>query len=160
MIRIPFPLASAIRAHLESSYPEEGCGCLLSDQKGNWYLRPCTNIQNALHHQDPSTYPRDAKTAYFIDPQEILEISRETESLGRTIHAWYHSHPDHPAFFSEEDRKYALIEDWNEPLYPQAFYLVYSVRHGVVVEVKAFAWNEKYREFLEVPVREELHEKR
>lgn len=160
MIRIPRHIAAAMRLHLENAYPEEGCGCLLSDREGTWRVRPCTNVQNALHAQDPSAYPRDAKTAYFVDPRELLDVTREAESSGGTLVGWYHSHPDHPAYFSEEDRKYALMEGENEPLYPEAFYLVYSVRGGVVAEVKAFAWDEARRDFLEVPVTEESHDAR
>jgi len=153
MIRLPHDVAVAIRAHLERTYPEEGCGCVLEDASGRWKSRPCTNIQNALHARDPVAYPRDARTAYFIEPRELLDITREADAAGGRIVAWYHSHPDHPAYFSDEDRSRALIED--EPLYPDAAYLVYSVRNGRTAAIKAFVWDEATRDFLETPLTEE-----
>jgi proteasome lid subunit RPN8/RPN11 len=64
------------------------------------------------------------------------------------IVAIYHSHPQHDAYFSAEDRKQATIFD--EPSYPDAAQIVVSVYDGKVKAVKAFGWNEAQRDFEEI----------
>jgi proteasome lid subunit RPN8/RPN11 len=155
MIELPRHVADAIRAHVEETYPDEGCGCILTDAQGHQHTRPCANVQNELHARDPVNYPRDARTAYFIDPLELLAVTREADASGGTIFAWYHSHPEHAAYFSDEDKARAVIEDWGEPLHPDTVYLVYSVLNGVTADVKAFIWDDTTRDFIETPVTEE-----
>ena len=51
-----------------------------------------------------------------------------------------------------EDRTRAVIEEWNEPIYPGLAYVVVSVRGGQAVDVKAFEWDAESSEFVERPV--------
>lgn len=143
-----------MRRHAEATYPEECCGALLTDRDGNLRVWECRNIQNDLHSQDPAKHPRDARTAYYIDPQELLAVTREADATGGEIRAFYHSHPDVGAYFSSEDRARAIIEDWDEPIYPDAAYLVLSVRNGVMDDAKAFVWDEQTRDYVEQPIME------
>ncbi len=62
------------------------------------------------------------------------------------------SHPDHAAYFSAEDRARAVIEDWDEPIYPDAAYIVISVMAGEAGDIKAFVWDDDTREFVEQDV--------
>nr|NIQ01073.1 M67 family metallopeptidase [Nitrospinaceae bacterium]NIR55113.1 M67 family metallopeptidase [Nitrospinaceae bacterium]NIS85534.1 M67 family metallopeptidase [Nitrospinaceae bacterium]NIT82368.1 M67 family metallopeptidase [Nitrospinaceae bacterium]NIU44581.1 M67 family metallopeptidase [Nitrospinaceae bacterium] len=116
-----------IHQHALAEYPFECCGVLLGKpgEDGDNLLIRCKNIQNQLHAKDPAHYPRDARTAYTMDPKDQLKIDSEARNRGMTIKVFYHSHPDHEAYFSEEDRKMALFNE--EPLYPEARYLVVSV---------------------------------
>jgi proteasome lid subunit RPN8/RPN11 len=66
------------------------------------------------------------------------------------IRAIYHSHPQHAAYFSAEDKKQATV--WDEPSYPDATQIVVSVIDGEVREIKAFRWQEAARDFVEVPL--------
>jgi proteasome lid subunit RPN8/RPN11 len=66
-----------------------------------------------------------------------------------TLRAFYHSHPEHEAYFSAEDKKQAM-GGWDEPNYPQAAQIVMSVRRRAVCATKAFAWDEGTRDFIEV----------
>jgi proteasome lid subunit RPN8/RPN11 len=60
----------------------------------------------------------------------------------------YHSHVDAGAYFSETDRRQALIGD--DPAYPGTTYLVTSVAAGRVEATTAFRWDPDRRDFLSV----------
>ena len=151
-LRIPADLVADMRAHGEKTFPDECCGALIQDAEGRLRIRRCTNIQNDLHRDDPEKHPRDARTAYFIDPKELLAVTREVDEVGGEIAVLYHSHPDHAAYFSAEDRARAVIEEWNEPIYPDAAYVVVSVMGGEAGDMKAFVWDDDTREYIEKAV--------
>ncbi len=146
MIFIPEELAQ-IRAQAEAEYPAECCGVLLlrSGAQADRVLLPCRNIQDELHASDPAKHPRDSRTAYFIDPKDLLTIGRR-EGQGYGVAVIYHSHIDAGAYFSATDRKNALIND--EPAYPEAVYVVLSVVKGKVVDARAFVWDPTTRDFV------------
>ena len=52
-----------VYAHAREGYPEEVCGL---DRRASDEARRCENRQNALHAEDPETFPRDARTAYNL----------------------------------------------------------------------------------------------
>ena len=137
--------------HAEAQHPAECCG-LLTAGMGSPLSRvhPCGNIQDRLHREDPRRYPRDARIAYFIDPQEQFRIISEAEREGGRVSGFYHSHIDCDAYFSDEDKERAMA--WDEPAYPHAVYLVISVFGDGVRGYKAFAWDEKRRDFTEAKV--------
>ena len=136
-----------IRNHALEEYPSECCGIIagLTDTKKNDVLFRCTNIQDKLHEMDPEIYPRDAKTAYNIDPRELFKVFNEIESKGMILKTFYHSHPDHDAYFSDEDKKMALFD--GEPTYPDAKHLVVSVYSNIVKDEAWFGWSSKTRSF-------------
>ena len=135
--------------HAMSDFPDECCGAVLSDGTRE-FVKRCRNIQNELHREDPNTYPRDARTAYIIHPDDLIAIHKETETEQRQIKVFYHSHPNHEAYFSEKDKSDAML--WDEPAYPGATYLVISVYDAEVRDVKAFAYDEKAADFIDVPL--------
>jgi [CysO sulfur-carrier protein]-S-L-cysteine hydrolase len=139
----------ALQAHAVAAYPDECCGMVV-DRNGNEETVPVTNIQNDLHAQDPGQFPRTAQTAYTMGP-EAAPILIATERGELRLRVIYHSHPDHDAYFSAEDRTQAL-GGWDEPNYPDAAQIVISVRNRVVQAAKAFAWNASQRDFVEVPL--------
>jgi proteasome lid subunit RPN8/RPN11 len=136
-----------VHKHALEEYPSECCGIIagLTDKTDYDVLFRCTNIQNKLHEMDPKTYTRDAKTAYNIDPKELLKIFREIESKGIMLKTFYHSHPDHDAYFSDEDKKMALFDD--EPTYPEAKHLVVSVYNNIIKGESLFEWSSKAKSF-------------
>lgn len=133
----------------EAEYPEECCGLLFRGPEGLEVVS-MPNLQNQLHKEDPETYERDARTAYFMDPDELKRIRGEKEAGGRTLAAIYHSHPDAGAYFSETDSEAAAI--FGEPNFPGVVYLVYSVMNGKVADRKAFDWSEAEGAFTEIPL--------
>jgi len=138
-----------VRAQAEVEYPAECCGVLLarSVPAPDRALMPCRNIQDELHAQDPVRHPRDSRTAYFIDPKDLLAIGRR-ESQGYRVATIYHSHIDTGAYFSPTDRQNALVN--GEPAYPDAVYVVVSVLAGRPAAASAFAWDPAGRDFLPI----------
>ena len=142
---------AAIRAHAERDYPAECCGVVLvrAQDVSDRRVSACRNIQDALHAKEPERFPRDARSAYYMAHEDLLEIGRK-ESQGYAMHVIYHSHIDAGAYFSETDRSNALVD--GEPAYPGTTYVVVAVRQGRAEEERAFRWESGAREFTETPL--------
>jgi [CysO sulfur-carrier protein]-S-L-cysteine hydrolase len=140
---------AALHAHACATYPDECCGMIIT-RNGREEVVRVANIQNELHAQDPQQFPRTAAIAYTMG-REAAPILMGVERGDLTLRAIYHSHPEHEAYFSAEDRKQAL-GGWDEPNYPQAAQIVVSVRDRAVHATKAFAWDETARDYVEVPL--------
>ncbi len=86
----------AIRQHGEQTYPHECCGVLLgrADPQGRTVTRTvrCGNTRSDSPHN-----------RYHIAPSELVRIQREAREQALEIVGFYHSHPDHPARWSETD---------------------------------------------------------
>jgi|SRR5215467_8824682 len=135
-----------IRAQAEAEYPAECCGVLLTRATPpDRQLLPCRNIQDELHAKDPVRHPRGSRTAYFIDPKDLLVIGRR-EAQGYGVSVIYHSHVDAGAYFSPTDKQNALVN--GEPAYPRAVYVVISVEKGKAVDAQAFAWDPSALDFV------------
>ncbi len=149
-----FPLSrsslAALHAHACETYPDECCGMII-ERNGREEVVRVTNMQNELHAKDPEQYPRTAAIAYTMG-REAAPILIGAERGEVVLRAFYHSHPDHDAYFSAEDRKQAM-GGWDEPNYPQAAQIVVSVRAREVRATAAFAWDEAKRDFVEVALR-------
>jgi molybdopterin converting factor small subunit/proteasome lid subunit RPN8/RPN11 len=148
----------AIRRQAVEEYPRESCGVILEQGQLRRLVR-CRNAQDELHAKDPLRYPREARTAYYIDPKDLLRIGR-LEGEGYAIAVIYHSHIDAGAYFSPTDRQQALIG--GEPTYPAATYLVTSVMAGRAEAVAGFRWSPSERDFVQVeldPARWRWHER-
>jgi [CysO sulfur-carrier protein]-S-L-cysteine hydrolase len=141
----------AIRRQAEAEYPAECCGVVLArpGREGERRLHPCRNIQDELHRQDPARHPRGARTAYYMAHEDLIEISRQ-EVGGWAVHVIYHSHIDTGAYFSETDRRNALID--GQPAYPGATYVVVAVDGGRAGAARAFYWAPQRHEFTEIPL--------
>jgi len=87
---------AALRMHGEETYPHECCGVLLGRMDGD--QRIVTSIARCGNTRDDSPHNR-----YHIDPRELVEIQRESRKRGEDIIGFYHSHPDHPARWSQTD---------------------------------------------------------
>src|SRR5262245_7648851 len=98
-----------------------------------------------MHAADPERYPRRARTAYFIDPKDLLAIGRR-EAQGYGVAVIYHSHIDAGAYFSATDRQNALVD--GTPAYPDTIYVVLSVAEARVVDAGAFTWQPEQRDFV------------
>ena len=137
---------AALRRQAVEEYPAESCGVIVI-RPGERRLLPCRNVQNELHAKDPERHPRDARSAYYIDPADLLRLGR-LESEGFAVAVIYHSHIDADAYFSETDKRNALLGD--EPAYPEATYLVTSVMSGRAERTAAFRWDAACRDFVAV----------
>ena len=152
MIEIETPALDAMHAHAVEGFPEEICGVLFAGPKGQ-VVRRLTNVQNALHAADPTATPRDARTAYQFDGAELLDVTRQGDEAGWRIVLFYHSHPQHGAYFSATDKSRALFGGEVDlgPAFPGVAYLVISVCDRTVRDRKTFAWDESAQDFVETP---------
>ncbi|MCI0339779.1 MAG: M67 family metallopeptidase [Planctomycetales bacterium] len=152
-VEIPRAAHEEMRREAERGYPREGCGMFTGagGDPRSLAFHPCANIQDEAHAADPARHPRDARTAYLLDPKAMLALLRASEREGRAIAGFFHSHPEHGAYFSETDRRDAT--PLGEPSYPEAFQVVVSVRGGRAGDVAAFRWDPAARDFREVPLR-------
>jgi len=139
-----------ISRHAEEEFPEECCGVVLSNGVTDRAQR-LRNIQNELHALDPKTHPRTATIAYNMDVRVLDSLLLEAEKLGYTLKAFYHSHPNHDAYFSPEDRDAAT--PLGEPTFPNAAQIVVSIYHREVKRLAAFAWSEDQNDFVEVAIK-------
>jgi proteasome lid subunit RPN8/RPN11 len=135
-----------IQAQAIAEYPSECCGVVMErpGAQSERLLLTCRNIQNELHAKDPKRHPRDARTAYYIDPRDLIAMGRQ-EAQGFRVLTIYHSHIDAGAYFSPTDRHNALIN--GEPAYPDATYVVLSVVDRRVAETGVFRWDPALRDF-------------
>ncbi len=137
----------------EGGYPEEICGIVIGRPGApeTYQVRQVPNIANHERQRDAAGIERDARTAYRMDDREVLRVLREADEAGWDVVTFYHSHPDHDAYFSAMDRARALQAD-QEPLWPGANYLVVSVRARRVCDARYYVWDDARRDFVEVPL--------
>ena len=146
-----------IHAQVIEEYPHECCGIFTVGATGEEVrVHRCRNIQQEKHQENPRDFPRDARTAYLIDPQELYQIISHAEKAGEQVAGFYHSHVDCDAYFSDEDKRRAMTFG-DEPDYPEAAYLVLSVRGEddgretrEVVGRKCFVWDGNDADFVEI----------
>lgn len=151
MIILTPDVLDACKREALRTYPSEGCGFLIGPRRGvaDEFVR-VDNIQDKLHSKDAARFPRTSQTAYSIDPKVQDEIFTAAQARGREVTGIFHSHPDHDAYFSAEDK--AMAAPWGEPLMPGLAYIVISVYNNSVKAVAQFYWDEARRDFVEVDV--------
>lgn len=89
-------LYDQMRAHGEETYPNECCGILLGQAEAD-------AIRVAELMRAGNTRTDSAHNRYNIAPQELVAAQREARKKGLDIVGFYHSHPDHPAQWSQTD---------------------------------------------------------
>lgn len=96
IIKMTLAVHEAIRAHGEETYPHECCGALLGRFVGGEWL-----VEDAVRAGNTRT--DSAHNRYNVAPVELVKIEREARGRGLDIAGFYHSHPDHPAQWSQTD---------------------------------------------------------
>jgi proteasome lid subunit RPN8/RPN11 len=95
-LRLPQTVYDQIRAHGEQTYPHECCGALLGRfTPDGWTVEAAVPAGN--------TRTDSAHNRYQISPLELVKIERDARRQGLGIAGFYHSHPDHPAQWSQTD---------------------------------------------------------
>ena len=74
--------------------------------------------------------PIPPRTAINIDPKELMRIQREGRERDEDIFGFYHSHPDHPAQWSQTDLA--------EAHWFGCSYVITSVEKGKAVTTNSF----------------------
>jgi len=138
-------------AHAKREYPHECCGIVFGPlgQSAADRVRPCVNIQNELHAEDPAQNPRDARTAYNLGAGDLfaLQKSLRGDAPAKII---YHSHVDikgDGAYFSATDQAAAKMGD--EPSYPVE-YVVIDIKGTETHGAAQFAWDDASKSYVEV----------
>jgi proteasome lid subunit RPN8/RPN11 len=96
MLKISRSQYDSLRQHGEETYPHECCGVLLGQVEGD--QRVVSAVVRCGNTRTDSPQNR-----YHIDPRELVRIQREGRDRGEDIIGFYHSHPDHPARWSQTD---------------------------------------------------------
>jgi proteasome lid subunit RPN8/RPN11 len=136
-----------IGQHAQEAFPDECCGVVLTDGTIDRVHR-LKNIQNQLPALDPQTYPRTAAIAYAIDYKELELVIDDAKRKGIRLKAFYHSHPNHDAYFSAEDKAFA--SPFGEPTFPGTAQIVVAIYQRAVKEMCAFAWSDEEKDFVKV----------
>jgi len=123
-LHIPRAVFEAMRRHGEETYPHECCGALLghSLQGGSWRIVAAVRAGN--------TRTDSAHNRYQIAPLELVHIERDARKQGLDIAGFYHSHPDHPAQWSQTD--------FAEAHWLGCAYVITEVRGGKAATSNAF----------------------
>ena len=96
MLKLIQSVYDSMRRHGEETYPHECCGVLLGRMNGDG--RVVTSLARCGNTRTDSPQNR-----YHIDPRELVRIQREGRDREEDILGFYHSHPDHPASWSQTD---------------------------------------------------------
>lgn len=96
MLKIQQSIFASLRQHGEETYPHECCGILLGQMDGD--VRIVTSAVRCGNTRTDSPQNR-----YNIAPSELVRVQREGRDRGEDIVGFYHSHPDHPAQWSQTD---------------------------------------------------------
>ena len=95
-LHLPKSVFESMRAHGEETYPHECCGVLLGHSTPEGW-----RVDSAVWAGNTRT--DSAHNRYHIAPSELVRIQREAMCQGLDIAGFYHSHPDHPAQWSQTD---------------------------------------------------------
>jgi proteasome lid subunit RPN8/RPN11 len=114
----------SLRRHGEETYPHECCGVILGRVDGDG--RVVDAVLRAGNTRTDSPHNR-----YNIDPRELVRIQRQARERGLDIVGFYHSHPDHPARWSQTDLA--------EAHWVGCSYVITSVENGHAVVTNSFA---------------------
>lgn len=124
MLKIARSAWEDLRHHGEETYPHECCGAVLGTI-GDDFVITVTAIVRCGNTRTDSPQNR-----YSIDPREVMEVQREALRAGVDIVGFYHSHPDHPARWSQTDLA--------EAYYTGCSYVITSVEHGRAKATNSF----------------------
>ena len=130
-MNLPESVRAEIRAHGESTYPEECGGLLLGKSQGEIEaVLPLVNTREDSRHNRVA-----------LDPLEYARAEREAGKRGLGVWGFYHSHPDHPPIPSAFDLEHAPFTTWS--------YVIVSVLQGRADEVRSWVLAEDRSQFLE-----------
>lgn len=112
----------AMKRHVLSTYPEEGCGVLVGRHRD-----AITTVVDAIPLKNVASELRTRR--YKIDPLEFLRASDAAERNGSQIVGIFHSHPHHPSIPSEHDLDHA---------WPNISYVILAVDGQDVTSIQSW----------------------
>jgi proteasome lid subunit RPN8/RPN11 len=141
MIELPPALITALQDHSFATYPGECCGLVFAPAGSRTATRSVAleNTADRLHHLDPIEYPRTSREAFSVNEAKMTRLVSEAQSAGEQLLAFYHSHIDCDAYYSEEDKRYAAPN--GVAVLPDVVQIVISCRADRISDANAFTWN-------------------
>jgi proteasome lid subunit RPN8/RPN11 len=135
---------TALRAHGEETYPYECCGVLLGNAatEGDTHTNTVRQIVRAGNTRTDRAHDR-----YHIAPEELIKIQRQARGLSLDIVGFYHSHPDHPAQWSQTD--------FAEAHWVGCSYIITAIEQGKAAITNSFflsGTSEEDKKFLDEPI--------
>ena len=104
-----------LKKEATAAYPKEGCGMLLGIAEK--FL--VTQFQVLENTASPDRTDRH----FSVDPLTVYETEKKAAEVGLDVLGFFHTHPDHDAVLSEEDKAYMI---------PGMLYMILSVADGKV----------------------------
>jgi proteasome lid subunit RPN8/RPN11 len=130
-VRFPRALFEEVIEHAREDMPNECCGIVASDDGAAVKVFRATNAEAS-------------PARYSLDPREQYRITMDIEEQGWDLGAIYHSHTRSEAYPSQTDVNLAF--------YPDALYVIVSVRDPDHPEVRAFRIADEQIEEVELPI--------
>ena len=122
---LPARIVSELLGHARETHPEECCGLIVGTGRERYRrLVRCRNEMTQLHQADPLQYPRDGRSAFWMNEADYMQTREEAEAAGEQVTAVYHSHVGTGAYLSELDLGYAHHELFP---FPEADQIVVAV---------------------------------
>ena len=122
MIKIPSSIHKEMVEHARMDFPLECCGILGGKGDDISQIYRMTNTDSS-------------RVSYLMDPKEQIRVFKEMRNLGLELKAIYHSHPNHPA--------YPSMTDVNLAYYPEAVYIIISIKDNGDYEMRGFRITDK-----------------
>ena len=127
MILIEPKAKRSMAADAVNTFPDECCGFLFGNEKGNdRYITDILIVNNAKEG--------DKKRRFEISAKDYLKAERYADENGLQLLGIYHSHPNHPAIPSEHDRIAAQ---------PWFSYVIVSVLEKKIGRIRSWRLNEE-----------------
>ena len=115
-LTVPRTELQRLHSHAVEGYPHEVVGILAGDRSSGRISR----VQPLINERSDSP-----KNRYQVSGMVLWRAEQSLEREGLEIVGYYHSHPDHPAQYSDYDREHAL---------PNMSYLITAVHAGQVTD--------------------------
>jgi proteasome lid subunit RPN8/RPN11 len=121
-----------IQEHACEGYPYEVVGILAGQGSQVLKVVPLRNEQ--------ADTPQNR---YLVSGLILMRAEAALEQQGFNVLGYYHSHPDHPARYSDYDKEHAL---------PNLIYAIQSVQSGKAAELQAWQLTEDRQQMNEVTI--------
>jgi proteasome lid subunit RPN8/RPN11 len=132
-LSMPGRLLNELCAHALETRPEECCGLVTGVPEDRFRrVHRCRNTMTLQHQNDPASYPRDGREAYYMSEVDYLRALKDAESQGETVTAVYHSHVAAGVYLSQMDQDFADHELFP---FPRAAQIVVAVGANAVDRV-------------------------
>jgi proteasome lid subunit RPN8/RPN11 len=132
-IQLPGRVLNEICTHALETRPEECCGLVTGVDADRFReVYRCRNTMTLQHQNDPESYPRDGREAYYMSETDYLRALEDAETRGESVTAVYHSHVAAGVYLSEMDQDFANHELFP---FPSAAQIVLAVGANAVDRV-------------------------